>query len=352
MVFAYFLVLFVIAILLMGRLLWPFLSIVVLSFMLTGIFQPVYALINKKFSPSFSSLGTCVLIIILVFVPLIFFIGALSNEAFDLYQLAKGANLNLKLKHLLYESALMARLQDILAGFGISLEPESISQSLSDFAKQVGLFVFNQASGWAANLMHFVFNFFMMIITIYFLLIDHERLVAFLVRLSPLPDYQERQLIKKFKDIAGAVLIGNGICGIIQGGLGALAFIFFNLGSPLLWGGIMAILAFLPIFGIGLVLIPAAIILFLQGNVTSSIIMIIFYASLSFSVEYMLKPKLVGRQVKMHTLVVFLAIMGGLSLYGVLGIIYGPLIVTGFLALAEIYMTNYNQLVTGEDYNP
>ena len=205
--------------------------------------------------------------------------------------------------------------------------------------------VYKQASAWAANIMSFVIHFFLMIIIIFFLLIDNERLVNFLLRISPLPDEHDRQLIRKFEEIAGAVLIGNGICGIIQGALGAAAFALFGLGSPIVWGGIMAILAFLPIFGIGLVLIPATLVLFVKGKIVSAIFMLIFYACLSFSVEYMLKPKIVGQQVKMHTLLVFLSILGGLSVYGVLGIIYGPLVVTGFLTLSQIYLQNYDSYV-------
>jgi predicted PurR-regulated permease PerM len=112
-----------------------------------------------------------------------------------------------------------------------------------------------------------------------------------------------------------------------------------------LWGGIMAILAFLPIVGIAFVLVPASFILFLKGKIGLAIFMLIFYAALSFSVEYLLKPWMVGERVKMHTLLVFLSIIGGLSVYGVLGIIYGPLIVTAFLSLADIYRTNYQDYV-------
>ena len=72
---------------------------------------------------------------------------------------------------------------------------------------------------------------------------------------------------------------------------------------------------------------------------------LIFYATLSFSVEYILKPWMVGGRVKMHTLLVFLSILGGLSVYGILGIIYGPLIVTAFLSFADIYRQNYSEHV-------
>jgi predicted PurR-regulated permease PerM len=347
MVVKYFITLFVVSLLLLGLLLWPFFSILIVSFILVSLFKPVYTLLTRKMSTNMASLLTCLLIIIIVFVPLIFFVGALSAEAIGLYKLGKATNFDvgLKLKELIEQSALFVQVQELLAGFGINLEPEGLNKTLSEFAKMVALFLYGQATSWAANIMTFVISFFMMIIVIFFLLIDNERLASYVLRLSPLPDNQERQLISKFREIAGAILIGNGICGIIQGILGGVAFTFFGLASPILWGGIMVILAFLPIFGIGLVLVPAAFILFLKGRLTAAIIMLVFYAILSFSVEYLLKPKMVGQQVQMPTLLVFLSILGGLSVFGVLGIIYGPLIVTAFLTLSEIYLANYDMLV-------
>ena len=107
----------------------------------------------------------------------------------------------------------------------------------------------------------------------------------------------------------------------------------------------MGFLAFLPIIGIGVVFIPAAIYLFFKGRIAAGIFFIVFYLILSVSVDNLLKPKLVGRRVKMHTLLVFFSIIGGLNLFGILGIIYGPLITTAFLTLTDIYYTSYQQMV-------
>jgi predicted PurR-regulated permease PerM len=152
-------------------------------------------------------------------------------------------------------------------------------------------------------------------------------------------------LIEKFNEMAGAILVGNGLGGLIQGGLGGMLFWIFGLPSAFLWGVIMGLLAFLPIIGIGVVLLPTAAYLFLKGNVIVSIFFVLFYFVLSMGTEYLFKPKLVGRRVQMHPLLVFFAIIGGLNLFGILGIVYGPLVVTGFLTLAEIYRTNYQQMV-------
>lgn len=185
----------------------------------------------------------------------------------------------------------------------------------------------------------------MMILVIFFLLIDLPRLLDFVIKLSPLPDDEDRLLIKKFEEIATAVLKGNGICGLIQGSLGGTVFSLMGISSPILWGCIMAVLAFLPIFGIGLVMIPAAFLLMVNDKMMAGIFLFCFYLVLSFSVEYLVKPKLVGKAVHMHTLLVFLSIIGGLSVYGVLGIIYGPLIVTAFVTLSDIYLKRYDHHV-------
>ena len=145
--------------------------------------------------------------------------------------------------------------------------------------------------------------------------------------------------------MAGAILIGNGLCGLIQGILGGVVFYLFDLKSPFMWGVIMSLLAFLPIVGIGIVYIPAAVYLFAIGRVSTGVFFIVFYLVLSMGIEYMVKPKLVGRKVKMHMLLVFLSIIGGLNLFGILGIIYGPLVVTAFLTLTDIYHSNYKSAV-------
>ena len=112
--------------------------------------------------------------------------------------------------------------------------------------------------------------------------------------------------------------------------------------SPQIRNGTMALP---PIFSIGLVMVPAAIILMVNDNVGQGVFLFIFYLVLSLSIEYLFKPKLIGAQVKMQTLLVFLSIIGGLNVYGILGIIYGPLIVTAFLTLSEIYLKNYDAYI-------
>jgi predicted PurR-regulated permease PerM len=341
----FFLALFLVSCFLLGWLLWPFLSVIVLAIVVTGVFNPVYRILHRKLNATLSSLITCIIIFFVLFVPVSAFVGILANEAYDLYLTARDAVLNNPIKELLENSKIVDKINDILTNFGIKISGDELNKGVAELGRTVGLFLYQQARSMTANIVNFVVNFFFMLLIVFYLLIDNQRLVSFIVGLSPLPDDQDEKLIQKFKDMAVAILLGNGLGGLIQGTLGGIVFALFGFKSPFLWGVIMALLAFLPIVGVGAVFLPAALYLILQGRLAAGIFFIIFYILLSGSIEYLFKPKLVGKRVQMHTLLVFLSLIGGLKLFGILGIIYGPLVATAFLTLTDIYESSYQRIV-------
>jgi len=341
----FFLALFLVSAFLLGRLLLPFVSVIILGAVVTGIFNPVYIFLRRKINPTFSSLLTCALVFFILFIPTLFFVGILSKEAYGLYLMGKGAVISDQVKSILETSTILEKINLFLSNFNIEITGTELNKGISELGKVVGLFLYQQASSIASNVLNFFVYFFFMLLVIYYLLIDGDRLVSFIIDLSPLPQEQDEKLIQKFKDMAGAILIGNGLCGMIQGVAGGLVFSLFGLKSAFLWGVIMGLLAFLPIIGVGAVFIPAAVFLIFKGRIAVGIFFIVFYVLLSGGVEYLLKPKLVGKRVKMHPLLVFLSIIGGLQVFGILGIIYGPLVTTAFLTLTDIYYTSYQGMV-------
>ncbi len=347
MILWFFLACFLISISLMGWLLSPFFSIIVLAAVVAGAFHPIYRLIYgvEKISPELASLITCLLIFLLLFVPIVYFVGVLTKEAADLIQLAKSPALSNFITAHFTNSALLERINPFLAKFDFVITGEELNRTISEIGREVGRFLYDQAKYIASNTLAFIVSFFLMLLVIFFLLIDGVKLVRFLIDLSPLPEDQDSKLIDKFYSMSRAILVGNGFCGALQGIAGGMLFWLFGLQSPFLWGVIMALLAFLPIIGIGTVFVPTVIFLFLKGRIGVGIFFLFFYLFLSGGVEYLLKPRIVGKQVQMPTLLVFLAIIGGLKLFGILGIIYGPLIATFFLTLTDIYHASYQELV-------
>jgi predicted PurR-regulated permease PerM len=353
MILWFFLFLFLVSIVLMAWLFMPFFSIIVMAAVITTVFNPVYRFLVKptKIRPVFAALVTCILIFFLLFIPLLFFSGVLSKEAYDLYLTGREIVSSGHVKHLFEQSGLLDKVNAVLSNIDMELTAEDLNKSISELGKFIGLLLFDQAKALTANVLNFVINFFFMLMVVFFLLMDGRKLIEFVIDISPLPREEDEKLIQKFKDMTGAILMGNGLGGFIQGTAGGIAFAMFGLNSPFLWGVVMAFLAFLPIIGIGVVFLPAALYLFLKGRIAAALFFVVFYAVLSGGIEYLFKPKIVGDRVKMHTLLVFLAIIGGLKLFGILGIIYGPLIVTGFLTLADIYTSNYQKIVEPEKFS-
>jgi predicted PurR-regulated permease PerM len=349
-VFFFFLALFCIAILLMGKLIAPFFATILLGVVSTGIFKPVFNLFSKKLSLRVASVLTCITMFFVVFIPVVFFVGILSKEALGLYTMAKDAVFSNQLIDLLERTQALDKLNALLARAGIEkvYSWNELIAPISELGKVVGYSLFQQAKAITSNLLSLVFYFGLMLIVVFYMLMDGDKFIQYLYDLSPLKDEHDKQLYEKFNGMAGVVLMGNGLGGLIQGCAGGLLFWFMGLNSPFLWGVIMGFLAFLPIVGIGVVLIPAAIFLMLKSSLGAGIFVLVFYGILSWGIEYIFKPKVVGDRVAMHPLIVFFAIIGGLKVYGILGIIYGPLIATLFLTLADIYFSTFQSMVEPE----
>lgn len=337
----FFLLLFALAALLLGGILWPFWQFLLLALLLSGIFRPVHHRLNRHLPSWAAALLTCTLITLIVFLPITLCISAFSAEAMNLLRLGKDTQILLKMQQALQDNILTPQVQAVLKEFGVNFDPMDVPAVISGLSKTAGMFIYNQASAWAANIVNFILQFCLLVMVSFFLLIDIEPLINFLARLSPLPENQSRLLTKKFMEIGGEILVDNGLYGLIHGVAGGFFVAALGLKAPVLYGVAMGVLAFLPLFGIGLVLLPTAIVLLLNGFISQALAIPIYYMIITLTMEYLVKPWFFPQQMQMHKLLLLLAIIGGISLFGILGIIYGPLIVTAFLTLAQMYLHEY-----------
>lgn len=341
----FFLFLFAIAGGLFLWLFWPFLSVLVFSGIIASVFHPLYHQLTRWTKPHPAAAITCAIIFLAVFVPSVFGVGALSREAYSLYQMGKNAIISDQVRSLIEQSTILDSINQILEPFHLHITGEQVNQAASELGKSIGLFLYQQAGTIAGNIMRFLFYFFFLLLIVFFFFVDGNRLIEYLVALSPLPQDQDIRLLNRFKDMAGAILIGNGLGGFIQGIFVGILFAVFDLKSPILWGFISLIASFVPIVGTGIVYIPTIVYLVLIDRVAAGILFGVFFLLSFGAVEYWMKPTLVGKRVNMHTLLVFLSLLGGVNLFGVLGIVYGPLVLTGFLTLTDIYLDHYQKWV-------
>ncbi len=325
---------------------WAYVSSIVLALLIASVFYPIYFWVKKLFKERevLASLTICLFILLVLIMPVWWFFGTLSNEAFDFYNKTRDAVSLKQIQQAVEGDSIWAkRFRKIGEMTGLDFTPETIEKLARSIGKKVGFFLYNQISSTASNLFSFLIHFFLMMLTIYYLFRDGIRLKNYLVQLVPVPKEQLEKVVTKFQEMGRAIIVGNGLSGIIQGIIGGFGFFFFGFSSPFLWGTIIAFMAFLPIIGASVIFIPAAIILIVQGNVGTGIGFLIYNVCYSSIMEYLIKPRMIGKGMQMNSLLVFIGIIGGIKLFGILGIIYGPLIITIFLTLAEIYRLEYKE---------
>lgn len=321
-----------------------FLSAIVLGLVITSAFHPLYSWYKSlyKGSKTFKAATMTIFIFLILTIPISVFVGSLYNEALGLIGRTKNSVSLQKVEDFLKsDSAWARRLKKASELTNIELDTQSLQKAIATKVKDFGLYLTTQLSSVATNLMSFLLNFLLMMLIIYYMFRDGPRLNNYLLSLLPFPKTQQELILAKFHEMGRAIIFGNGLSGIIQGILGGLAFYFFGLGSPFLWGTIMGFLAFLPVIGASVVFIPASIVLLLQNKIGAGLVYFIYNATYSIIIEYFIKPKLIGKGMKMNTIFVFIGILGGLKLWGILGIIYGPFIITIIFTLFEIYRLEY-----------
>jgi predicted PurR-regulated permease PerM len=341
----FFLALFIISLLLLGKLFWPFLSVIVLSSIIASLSHPVYRKIEANLKPTYASLLTCLLILLVIFIPTVLIFTVLLGEVQTLVHFFKSTDLQVQIINFLETNRIIERLNVFSERFHVTMNYGDLVQPLSDFGTFVGFNLINQVNAIAGHILNLIIGFCLILIATYYFLIDGKRLINFIIELSPLPNQEDETLLKQFKEMSGAVLIGNGISGVIQGIIGGIICYYCGFHSPMLWGLITGFFSFLPIFGIGVIIFPTMIFMMIKGRLIAAVCLFVIYIIVTAGIEYIVRPFLVGKRVNMHPLLVFFSIIGGIYMAGLLGVIYGPLIMIFFLTLADIYHSNYRKHV-------
>lgn len=199
------------------------------------------------------------------------------------------------------------------------------------------------------GLAHFIFVTFIMFFTLFYLFIDGKKLIKKIMELSPIRDSYENTLIQKFVSISRATIKGTSLISIMQGTLGGILFFLTGVPSPVLLGILMTISSVIPSIGSGLVWAPVGIIMLIAGNTVQGLVILIIGALVISTVDNIVRPRLVGRDTQLHPLMILFSTLGGIALFGISGFIVGPIIMSLFVALWEIYYLEFkNQL---ERYN-
>jgi predicted PurR-regulated permease PerM len=155
----------------------------------------------------------------------------------------------------------------------------------------------------------------------------------------PLRDADEQLLLRRFTSVARATIKGTLIIGLLQGSICGLAFAFAGINGSVFWGTVMAAASIIPAFGTALVWVPALVILLLIGDFSGALILALLCGAVAGNLDNLVRPRLVGKDTEMHDLFVLFGTLGGIAMFGILGIIIGPIIAALFITIWEIYGT-------------
>lgn len=316
----------------------PFLIPFLLAAVLAHLFGPVYRFFLKFVRGSgLSSALTCFLIILIIVVPILTVLSLVVNEIQSIVN--NFATRPETAKKLIDDLA--ANLSNLpffdSVNFKKIINQESVSSVSKNFSQNALLIL----QGTYESVTHFIFVTFVMFFSLFYLFIDGHRLVKKIMQLSPLQDKYEDILIQKFNSIIRATIKGTTLIAILQGTLGGILFALTGVASPVLLGILMTISSVIPSIGSGLVWLPAGLAMMILGHFSEGVIILLVGALVISMVDNLIRPKLVGKDTQMHPLMILFSTLGGIALFGISGFIIGPMLMSLFVALWDIYALEF-----------
>lgn len=296
------------------------------------MFYPVYMGLNAVLKlPTISALLSVIIALVFIFVPLSIIILLLFNQSIALYQSIVSGHWSFNIQGI----------ADWVQNTPIAPYIESIQDEWTVYAsnatKTLALFVFNNIKSITQNSVHFIFLLFITLYTLFFFFRDGKKMLERLQHLSPLGDHHETVLYERFTSTARATLKSTFIVGGIQGTLGGILFWLTGVEGALMWGVIMMLLSLIPGIGAFLVWLPAGIIMLVTGHLWQGVTILLFGALVISTIDNLLRPPLIGKDVQIHPLIVLFSTLGGIFLFGISGFVIGPVLASLCLAIISIY---------------
>jgi predicted PurR-regulated permease PerM len=318
------------------------------TLLLAGIFA---GMLNKPYERlltlfrerrSLAAICTILVFVLAIVIPLLGFLGVVAGQALDISRTAVPW-----IQERIDEPDRVNEWLNDLPGYD-RIEPyrDDILERLATVAHNVGNFVVRGLSAATTGTVAFFFQFFIFLYALFFFLRDGWALLRKILYYLPLRAKDEARLMEKFSSVTRATIKGTLLIGLIQGTAAGIGLWAAGIGGAVFWGTIMVVLSIIPGIGTAFVWVPAVVYLVAVDRVTSALLLALYCGVVVGSVDNVLRPRLVGRDVKMSDLMVLLGTIGGILLFGVAGFIIGPIVAALFVTIWEIYGKAFEYALT------
>ncbi len=313
----------------------PFFKAIAWSIVFTITFYPVFAFISRHVRiRAIAAAMTVILILVVLIGPFSYLTLMLIDEVQIVAARINDSNvgsLNLIVKKL-YSSTLFEKMR-AYSGAADLISEEVILENL----KKIGKGLLAEFSMRIPNILAAIVDFIFILFTTFFLFKDGPGLLSKSKDYMPFNEVQKERIAKQIKDMIVSTVYGGVIVAIIQGILGGMAYAFMGIEAPVMWGMAMSVMSFVPLLGTFAIWGPTSLYLVIGHNYTQGIGLFLFGVFVISMVDNVLKPLIIGGRTKMPTIIILFSVLGGIKLFGVIGLIMGPLITAVFISVFEIF---------------
>jgi predicted PurR-regulated permease PerM len=321
-------------------LLKPFFFPIFWAAVIAGVFRPLYSRINGKLNrPNLSTAILFLLIALIILLPLGTIGTLVFNESVQIYE-----TLNPDAKHM---DRNLQHLIDSISGNSIAhlfhINKEMLVAKTTEVVQGITNYIFVHLTDLTQNTLGLLVQFAIMLYTLFFFVRDGDRFLRIAMKILPLGMGREKFLFDRFIVTARSTLKVTLIIGGIQGTLGAIVFFLTGVEGALIWGLLMILMAIVPLVGCSIIWAPAGILMLLTGHVWEGVLILAVGFLVISTVDNLLRPILIGQDVEMHPLLIFLSTLGGIILFGFSGFVIGPVITSLLIAIWEMYEEFYRK---------
>lgn len=318
---------------------------VFISVFLAGIFSilfyPAYGFFLKLFRGKryIASFLVTTLVFLILVLPFALMGTLILNEALEfLSRLEIQKNIEILTSQAFYQNSIEPLLRKIEMRFHIAIDIKALVSRGTSFLVQS---LYELSPGVVFNAASFIFSFFIMQTTLFFLFVEGKNVSQVVLDLLPLSPTHEVKLVSVLKNMIHATFYGYLLTALIQGVLAGLGFFIVGLDSFLLFGAMVFLMSLVPLVGAISVWLPVAIWLFYQGKTGSAVFMMIYGFVLISGIDNFLKPLIMKGKANIHVMLIFFSILGGIFLLGPVGVLVGPVITALFLTSVQIYRDEF-----------
>jgi len=323
----------------------PFLTPLVFAVSLAVIFGPVYRFILRSFFSNKSksttaALITLILVVLIVLVPGFFITTKMYSEIQDMYYFLTDESGRSSMIAFLntVSDAGSNLLFDIYPAFSFD------SLNVTEYLQQGVEWAFGHIDTLFTGIGKVLMVIFVTFFALFYFLRDGKEFKEQIIALSPLMDTDDERIFGKLEQAVYSIVGGSLIVGVVQGILTGVGFALFQVPQPVVWGSIAAVAALIPGIGTALVVVPAILYLFFTGSTLYAVGLLVWGLLAVGLIDNLLGPVLMNRGIKIHPFIILLSVLGGITFFGLVGFILGPLILAFLFALLEIYKVSRRQV--------